>query len=158
QCRDSQGRLSPGRFGILALGKLGGNELNYSSDVDLLYIYGEGDSAGSLSVREYYIRQAQLLTEILSRVTPEGSVFRIDLRLRPQGHEGEPAIGLQHALNYYTHAAHDWELQALIKARHSAGDETLSREFINGVERRVYTENLNFEAIETALHSREKMG
>jgi [glutamine synthetase] adenylyltransferase / [glutamine synthetase]-adenylyl-L-tyrosine phosphorylase len=158
ECRDSQGRLSPGRFAILALGKLGGNELNYSSDVDLLYLYGEGDSAGPLSVREYYIRQAQLLTEILSRVTPEGSAFRIDLRLRPQGHEGEPAIGLQHALNYYTHAAHDWELQALIKARYSAGDEMLAREFINGVERRVYTENLNFEAIETALHSREKMG
>src|SRR5262249_30595759 len=70
ECRDSQSRLSPGRFAVLALGKLGGNELNYSSDVDLLYLYGEGDSAGPLSVREYYIRQAQLLTEILSRVTP----------------------------------------------------------------------------------------
>jgi glutamate-ammonia-ligase adenylyltransferase len=158
ECFDSHGRLSPGRFAVLALGKLGGNELNYSSDVDLLYLYAEGDSAGTLSVREYYIRQAQLLTEILSRVTPEGSAFRIDLRLRPQGQEGEPAIGLRHALNYYTHAAHDWELQALIKVRHSAGDETLTREFIRSIERQVYTENLNFEAIETALHSREKMG
>ena len=158
QCRDSQGRLSPARFAVLALGKLGGNELNYSSDVDLLYLYAEAESASSLSAREYYIRQAQMLTDILSRVTPEGSAFRIDLRLRPQGHEGDPAIGLHHALNYYVHAAQDWELQALIKARCSAGDETLAREFIGGVEHQVYTTNLNFDAIQTALTSRKRMG
>lgn len=158
QCRDSQGRLVPARFVVLALGKLGGNELNYSSDVDLLYLYSGEDSAGALPVREYFVRQAQLLTEILSRITPEGPAFRIDLRLRPQGSEGEPAVALPHALNYYAHAAEDWELQALIKARCSAGDEELAREFIRGVQRQVYTEDVNFEAIETALHSREKMG
>jgi [glutamine synthetase] adenylyltransferase / [glutamine synthetase]-adenylyl-L-tyrosine phosphorylase len=158
ECRDSQGRLAPARFAVLSLGKLGGNELNYSSDVDLLYLYSGEDSSGPLSVREYFIRQAHLLTQILSRFTEEGAVFRIDLRLRPQGNEGEPAVGLRHALNYYAHTAQDWELQALIKARHSAGDEALAREFIRGVERQVYTEDLNFEAIETALHSREKMG
>jgi [glutamine synthetase] adenylyltransferase / [glutamine synthetase]-adenylyl-L-tyrosine phosphorylase len=158
ECRDSEGRRVLPRFAVLALGKLGGNELNYSSDVDLLYLYSGEDSGGTLSVREYMIRQAQLLTEVLSRITPAGPAFRIDLRLRPQGSEGEPAVALRHALSYYSHDAQDWELQALIKARYSAGDEALAREFIGGVERQVYTENLNFEAIETALHSREKMG
>jgi glutamate-ammonia-ligase adenylyltransferase len=153
--RDAQDPLEEAPFAVLSLGKLGGNELNYSSDVDLLYLYSTAEDSGAL--REYFIRQAQLLTDILSRSTPEGAVFRIDLRLRPQGSEGEPAIGLRHALHYYAHNAHDWELQALIKARHSAGNRALATAFIEGVQRYVYTENVNFEAIATALHSRERM-
>lgn len=155
---DAKGRLAEAPFAVLALGKLGGNELNYSSDVDLLFLYGVQESSEPLSLREYFVRQAQLLTGILSRATVEGSAFRIDLRLRPRGHEGEPAVGLAHALHYYAHVAHDWELQALIKARHAAGDAALAREFIRGVQRQVYTEDVNFEAIETALRSRQKMG
>jgi glutamate-ammonia-ligase adenylyltransferase len=147
------------RFAVLALGKLGGNELNYSSDVDLLYLYdGKEPAEAAISLREYFIRQAQLLTEMLSRTTPEGPVFRIDLRLRPQGHEGEPAVALRHALHYYAHSAQDWELQALIKARCAAGDQGLAREFIRAVQPRVYTPKINFAAIETAIHSRRKIG
>lgn len=158
QYQDSRGRVVEAPFAVLSLGKLGGNELNYSSDVDLLYIYGDQDSSGTLTLREYFVRQAQLLTEMLSRTTREGVIFRIDLRLRPQGAEGEPAVGIKHALNYYAHAAHDWELQALIKVRHSAGNVTLARQFIRGVEPHVYTRDINFEAIETALLSRERIG
>ena len=158
QYQDSRGRVVEAPFAVLSLGKLGGNELNYSSDVDLLYIYGDQDSSGTLTLREYFVRQAQLLTEMLSRTTREGVIFRIDLRLRPQGAEGEPAVGIKHALNYYAHAAHGWELQALIKVRHSAGNVTLARQFIRGVEPHVYTRDINFEAIETALLSRERIG
>lgn len=158
QYQDSRGRMVEAPFAVLSLGKLGGNELNYSSDVDLLYIYGDQDSSGTLTLREYFVRQAQLLTEMLSRTTREGVIFRIDLRLRPQGAEGEPAVGIKHALNYYAHAAHGWELQALIKVRHSAGNVTLARQFIRGVEPHVYTRDINFEAIETALLSRERIG
>src|SRR5579864_821312 len=122
------------RFAVLALGKLGGIELNYSSDVDLLYLFSGSElSCGEISLREYAIRQSQLVTDMLSRATPEGAIFRIDLRLRPRGQEGEPAVALQDALDYYAHAAPDWELQALIKARHSAGDLALARDFISGV-------------------------
>lgn len=146
------------RFSVIALGKLGGNELNYSSDVDLLYLYAGTDTAtGEISLREYFVRQAQLVTEMLSRTTSEGAVFRIDLRLRPQGQEGEPAVALRHALDYYAHSAHDWELQALIKARYSAGDPNLAREFIRAVQPRVYTRNINFAAVETAINSRRKI-
>ena len=158
QYQDNRGRLVEAPFAVLSLGKLGGNELNYSSDVDLLYIYGDQDSAGPLTMREYFVRQAQVLTEMLSRTTREGVIFRIDLRLRPQGGEGEPAVGLKHALNYYAHVAHDWELQALIKVRHSAGSVALARQFIRGVESQVYKRDINFEAIETALLSRERIG
>ena len=147
-------------FAVLSLGKLGGNELNYNSDVDLLFLYedGENPSAEGIGNREYFARLTQHVTQALSTPTKEGAVFRIDLRLRPQGNEGEPAVALAEALRYYQESAHDWELQALIKVRHSAGDVRLSREFIRAVEPRVYRKGLNFSAIETALTSREKIG
>ncbi len=159
QHADAEGRLVNTPFTVLSLGKLGGNELNYSSDVDLLYIFGDGqEPAGApLSNREYFIRLAQQVTEILSRATREGSVFRIDLRLRPQGNEGELAISLSNALHYYAVTAHDWERQALIKVRNSAGDLPLARRFIRGVQPHVYTAGINFAAIKTALVAREKM-
>lgn len=180
---DAEGRLVDTPFTVLSLGKLGGNELNYSSDVDLLYLYGSGQEAADaqISNREYFVRLAQELTDLLSRMTREGSVFRIDMRLRPQGHEGELAVALDQALRYYANTAHDWEMQALIKVRHSAGDARLAREFIRGVQPLVYrggfaeaeadpaqraglrqeaqapARQLNFSAIETALQARARM-
>lgn len=144
-------------FSVLCLGKLGGNELNYSSDVDLMYLFGDEGGEDSVSTREYFIRMAQEVTDILSRVTRDGSAFRIDLRLRPRGADGELAIGLEQALRYYTSTAQDWELQALIKVRHSAGDAELTRAFIRAVQAHVYTERINFSAIKTALVARERM-
>ena len=156
---DAEGRLVDTPFAILSLGKLGGSELNYSSDVDLMYIFGDGEEPPKTQVsnREYFIRLAQQVTEILSRVTREGPAFRIDLRLRPQGGEGELAVSLSQALRYYATTAHDWERQALIKVRYSAGDPGLAREFIRGVQLHVYTQQVNFAAIKTALVAREKM-
>ncbi len=157
---DQQGRVVEVPFAVLSLGKLGGNELNYSSDIDLLFLYGDGEPQESreISNREYFIRLAQQVTEVLSRVTREGAVFRIDLRLRPQGREGEPAVAQGHALRYYAETAHDWELQAMIKVRHTAGSVNLAREFIRGVQPHVYKSEVNFAAIETALNTREKIG
>ncbi len=157
---DHEGRVVDTPLSVLSMGKLGGNELNYSSDVDLLFVYGDGepDPPGEITNREYFIRLAQQVTEVLSRVSREGPVFRIDLRLRPQGAEGEPAVPLGHAIHYYAELARDWELQALIKVRHSAGDQELAREFIRAVQPFVYREELNFLAIETAVNSLEKIG
>ncbi len=156
---DRDGRVVDTPFAILSLGKLGGNELNYSSDIDLLFVHGDGiEQPGTpISNHEYFVRLGQEITAILSRVTKEGSPFRIDLRLRPQGGEGDPAVGLAHAVDYYAHRAGDWELQALIKVRHSAGDQRLAREFIRRVQPFIYTKQLNFEAIETAVESRDRM-
>ena len=156
--RGSNGRLHDAPFAVLSLGKLGGNELNYNSDVDLMFLFAEGAAVSSaLPEREYFIRLAQRIAEMLSQPTREGAILRIDLRLRPQGKEGETAISLAHALRYYEERADDWELQALIKARHSAGDVTIAREFIHGVEHRVYRSGLNFRAIETALVSQRRI-
>src|SRR5947199_5805552 len=156
---EAEGRAVTTPFAVLSLGKLGGSELNYSSDIDLLYLYGDGHEppTAQISNREYFVRLAQQLTEILSRPTAEGAVFRIDLRLRPQGNEGELAIGLSNALRYYAETAHDWERQALIKVRHSAGDIQLARAFIRRVQPQVYSEEINFAAIKTALVAREKI-
>ncbi len=163
---DAEGRAVHTPFAVLSLGKLGGSELNYSSDVDLMYVFGDGEAPAdaAISNREYFIRLAQHVTEVLSSITREGPVFRIDMRLRPQGAEGELAISLDHALRYYSETAHDWERQALIKVRYSAGDEalaagdeSLAREFIRKVQPYVYTTQVNFPAIETALQAREKM-
>src|SRR5438874_2831247 len=155
----AEARAVPTPYAVLSLGKLGGNELNYSSDIDLLYLHGDGPEPPSapISNREYFVRLAQQVTEILSRHTAEGAVFRIDLRLRPQGNEGELAISLSNALRYYAETAHDWERQALIKIRHSAGDVQLARAFIRRIQPQVYSEEINFAAIKTALVAREKI-
>ncbi len=159
QWRDDEGRLRDSRFSVVSLGKLGGNELNYSSDVDLLFLYDGGvePAWASISNREYHILLAQDITELLSRRTREGQVMRIDLRLRPQGHEGELAVALPRALQYYSEVAEDWELQAMIKARHSAGDVNLAREFIRSVAPYVYRPTVNFAAVKTALQARERI-
>ena len=156
---DNESRTVHTPFAVLSLGKLGGHELNYSSDIDLLFMYADGTEppTAPISNREYFVRLAQEITEILSRPTAEGAVFRIDLRLRPQGNEGELAISLSRALEYYANKAHDWERQALIKVRYSAGEEKLAREFIRQIQPQVYHQQVNFAAIKTALVSREKI-
>jgi glutamate-ammonia-ligase adenylyltransferase len=161
---DETGRAVTTPFAVLALGKLGGAELNYSSDVDLVYVYGEEKTrpGAAVSNREYFVRLAQEMTQTLARVTQEGPVFRIDMRLRPQGAEGELALARRQMLTYYSETAQDWELQALIKVRYAAGDETLARECVRGVQPYVYRgtpdsegdAGLRFAAIETVLQAR----
>lgn len=145
------------RFAVLSLGKLGGNELNYSSDIDLFFLFSSDEISGTAAWREYFTGQAQILTNILSGHTAEGLVYRVDLRLRPQGGQGELVSELHQALTYYSRTAHDWELQALIKVRHSAGDNALAREFIAAVQASVYTSNVNFAAMETAVRSLDRI-
>ena len=119
-------------FTILSLGKLGGNELNYSSDIDLFFLYrSAGETPGGITHKEYFIQLSGQITGLITAPHPEGRIFRVDLRLRPQGREGEAAHSLTGALDYYRNRARDWELQALVKARHSAGDPALAREFLS---------------------------
>src|SRR5271157_5058683 len=132
QFRDPQGRIARSGFSIVSLGKLGGNELNYSSDIDLLFLYfRDGETSGGaerssiIANKEYFVRLAHAVTRTVTQTTPHGQVFRVDLRLRPEGEQGDLAISLKSALEYYKHRARDWELQMLIKARHSAGESVL---------------------------------
>jgi glutamate-ammonia-ligase adenylyltransferase len=164
QYRDAQGRIARAGFSILSLGKLGGNELNYSSDIDLLFLYShDGETAGgseaesAISNKEYFVRLAHAITRTITQVTPQGTIFRVDLRLRPEGDQGDLAISLKSALEYYEHRARDWELQMLIKARHSAGDVKLTREFLHGVDAHIYQSPTDFEAVESVLWARERI-
>ncbi len=155
---DARGRKTPARFAVVSLGKLGGNELNYSSDIDLLFLFsGEGETNGPerLANSEYFVRLAQRLLQIISGVTREGSVFRVDMRLRPGGGEGDLAISLHAALDYYQRRAREWELQMLLKARASAGDAALVREFLNGVENFLYRGAMHFAVVEAVVQARE---
>jgi len=162
QYYDPQGRIARSGFSIISLGKLGGNELNYSSDIDLLFLYShDGETAGgnesTITNKEYFVRLANAITRSITQSTPQGEVFRVDLRLRPEGEQGDLAISLKSSLEYYEHRARDWELQMLIKARHSAGDVRLTREFLRGVEPQIYASPGDFEAVESVLWSRERI-
>ena len=164
QYRDAQGRIVRSGFSILSLGKLGGNELNYSSDIDLLFLYGrDGETSGgnepssTVSNKEFFVRLAHAVVRTITQTTHHGEVFRVDLRLRPEGEQGDLAISLKSACEYYEHRARDWELQMLIKARHSAGDAHLTREFLREVGPYVYGSPGDFETVESVLAARERI-
>src|SRR5579884_1615520 len=117
-------------FAVIALGKLGGMELNYSSDIDLMFIYGgagETDGSSPISNKEFFKKVANEYTALLSTYTAEGMCYRVDLRLRPDGSLGEICISLEGARKYYGSRARDWELQMLIKGRAAAGDAAVRR-------------------------------
>src|SRR6266705_1593989 len=116
---------------ILALGKLGGGELNYSSDVDLLFLYNEeGQLSPRFSYHEFFNRLGKKILEAFSAPHPEGSLFRIDLRLRPEGSAGPLARSLESMENYYAGFGETWERLALIKARGISGSRELAYEFL----------------------------
>src|SRR6266487_6024620 len=118
-------------FVILALGKLGGGELNHSSDVDLLFLYGEeGQLTPRISYHEFFNRLGKRILETFSTPHPAGSLFRIDLRLRPEGSAGPLARSLESMENYYAGFGETWERLALIKARGIGGSRQLAYEFL----------------------------
>jgi glutamate-ammonia-ligase adenylyltransferase len=148
------------RFAVIALGKMGGNELNYSSDIDLMFLYsanGETDGAERVTNMEFFKRAGNQLTELLSTYTSEGMCYRVDLRLRPDGSLGEVCISLEGAEQYYARRARDWELQMMIKARVAAGDRVTGRALLDFVEPRTYSTTLDFSAIEALSGTRERL-
>lgn len=139
---DANGHWQPSQFCVMGLGKLGGQELNYSSDVDVIFVYSEegnvfkspprpGEQTGKgLSNHQFFIRLAEAMIAEISRLTPDGSLFRIDLRLRPEGKAGPLARSLQSYENFYAEWGQTWERMMLIKARPVAGDVALGGEFL----------------------------
>jgi [glutamine synthetase] adenylyltransferase / [glutamine synthetase]-adenylyl-L-tyrosine phosphorylase len=118
-------------FAILALGKLGGGELNHSSDVDLLFLYSEeGQLTAHISYHEFFNRLGKRILETFSTQHPAGSLFRVDLRLRPEGSAGPLARSLESMENYYAGFGETWERLALIKARGIGGSRELAYEFL----------------------------
>jgi len=158
--RDAAGRRHECDFSVIALGKLGGCELNYSSDIDLMFVYsgdGETDGPESISNREFFSKVANYLTDLLSTYTEEGKCYRVDLRLRPEGRLGEVAISVDGARKYYQNRARDWELQMLIKARVCAGDAAPGQQVLEFVQPLIYSSTLDFSAIESVSETRERI-
>ena len=156
--RDSDGNWKESEFSILAMGKLGGCELNYSSDIDLYYIYSSSQGVTrsntpndlsnlSISNHEYFTKLALEVSKSLNEITADGNVFRVDLELRPEGKSGEIVNSLASCETYYQSWGRTWERQALIKARVAAGSESLGKEFFKMIEPFIYRQNLDFEAI-----------
>jgi glutamate-ammonia-ligase adenylyltransferase len=137
-------RLRPHGFAVIGMGKLGGGELNFSSDIDLIYVCAdEGDLgalAGALSVSpsEYFVRLARALTAALSAPTDEGYAYRVDLRLRPEGRLGGLVTPLSALRHYYATRGATWERLALLKAWPVAGDLALARDFLTAVQPFIY--------------------
>jgi len=135
-----------GRFVVLALGKLGGTELNYSSDIDLMFLYEPPRSADPMqqhAASEYYERLVREVVKLLAEATELGAAYRVDLRLRPQGAAGPTAIALDAAFHYYDTTGRTWERQMMVKARPIAGDLDLGRAFLEQLEPWIYRRYLS---------------
>ncbi len=138
------------RFVILGMGKLGGGELNFSSDIDLIYLYETDEPANrrAVSPPEFFGQLAERLTRAMGELTEDGLVFRTDLRLRPMGSQGPAAQPVGAALLYYESWGLCWERSALIKARPVAGDVELGEAFLDDVRPFVYRRYLDYSTVE----------
>jgi len=155
-------------FAVIAMGKLGGRELNFSSDVDIMYVYSkDGETEGvrssdgvfmnRITNHQYFIKLAEKLSAAINDKTEDGFVFRVDLRLRPEGQRGPLAQSLGGYEIYYESWGQTWERSALIKARFAAGDETVAGEFMNRIKPFVYRKYLDYGAISEIREMKQKI-
>jgi [glutamine synthetase] adenylyltransferase / [glutamine synthetase]-adenylyl-L-tyrosine phosphorylase len=155
-------------FAVIGMGKLGGRELNFSSDIDLMYVYtADGETEGvpgpdgapakRISNHQYFIKLAEKLSAAIGQNTADGFVFRVDLRLRPEGQRGPLAQSLGGYEIYYESWGQTWERSALIKARPVAGDEAVGREFLERITPFVYRKYLDFGAIVEIREMKQKI-
>ena len=154
--RDARGEAQ--RLVVFGLGKLGGGELNFSSDIDLVYAYPhEGDSkpapvqaggARPLAAQDYFARLGQQLAKLLDEVTADGFCHRVDLRLRPFGNAGRIALSFAAMEQYFQREGRDWERYAWQKARPVAGDLAAGEAFLRALRPFVYRRYLDFGALD----------
>jgi glutamate-ammonia-ligase adenylyltransferase len=145
-------------FVILALGKLGGGELNHSSDVDLLFLYGEeGQLTPHISYHEFFNRLGKRILETFSTPHHAGSLFRVDLRLRPEGSAGPLARSLESMENYYAGFGETWERLALIKARGIAGSGELTYEFLRQHQPFIYPKSTTHDLLDEIANIKHRI-
>jgi glutamate-ammonia-ligase adenylyltransferase len=136
---------------ILALGKMGGNELNYSSDIDLIALFDDEKNpetwADKYKIADFFVKLTKDLIDIISKRTEDGYVFRTDFRLRPDPGATPLAISLNAAESYYQSIGQNWERSAMIKARGSAGEQNVANDFLERMKPFMWRRNLDFAAI-----------
>ena len=143
----ARGDVLPGRFAVIGMGKLGGADLNYSSDIDLIYLY-EAPADEAAAAHRRYQKLGRRLTALLTEHTAEGYLYRVDMRLRPMGQRGNLVYSLQQSVQYYENLGETFERFALLKARPIAGDRPLGERFVTRVAPFVYRKYLDHAAIE----------
>jgi glutamate-ammonia-ligase adenylyltransferase len=146
---------------ILALGKLGGRELNYSSDIDLIFVYRDrGETSGGRKVvdhHEYFKRLGAEVIKILDEHHPAGRLFRVDMRLRPEGDAGELALSFDETINYYYSLGRAWERQAMIKARAIAGELALGDRLLQDLRSWIFPAEHRIEDLDEARIMRRRI-
>ena len=154
---------------VMGMGKLGGRELNFSSDIDLIYFYssddgetaghqaGEGASGGKISLHAFFVKLSEMITKAISLVTEDGFVFRVDLGLRPEGKSGDLAISHRSAEIYYESWGQSWERSAMLKARPVAGCLKLGECILASLGPFIYRKYLDYNQIEDMMAMKKKI-
>ncbi len=158
---------SPQHLVVIAMGKLGAGELNFSSDIDLIFAYPEIGETTPLAAHpsplaplnndEFFLKLCRRLVKVLSTKTPEGFVFRVDVGLRPYGESGPLVMSFDAMENYYQSQGREWERYAWIKARPSAGDTAAGQRLIARLNPFVYRKYLDFGAFESLREMKQKI-
>ena len=143
--------ISSNDFFILGMGKLGGRELNFSSDIDLIYIFSNYDK------KYLFVNFFEVLTKIINDITEDGFIYRVDLRLRPDGENGAIAVDYESALFYYENLGRFWERAVMIKAKPIAGNVQQGDKFLKELERFIYRRSLDFKITDEILAMKGKI-
>ncbi len=150
--KNDQGEFVAQSMIVLGMGKLGADELNLSSDIDLIFVYPDSgctrDGKREISNQEFFIKLGQKVIQTLDNVTADGFVFRVDMRLRPYGDSGPLVMSFNAIENYYQSQGREWERYAMIKARVMAGDEARGAELMLMLRPFVYRKYIDFSVIE----------
>lgn len=146
-------------FTIMALGKMGGEDLNFSSDIDIVFVYRQPEWASDKAreIFEFFCQVAELVTRILQERTPDGIGFRVDLDLRPEGRSGVIVNSVEAMATYYEIAGAPWERAALIKAKPVAGNGPLGLDLIVQLAPFVYPKHIDSSAISDLKKMKEKI-
>jgi len=156
-------------FTILGMGKFGGCELNFSSDIDLIYFYssGRGETTGiedpargqrnRISVHQYFVKLSEKITQAIGQATEDGFVFRVDLRLRPEGNSGEMANSVAAGEIYYESWGQSWERSAMLKARPVAGSKELGNLLLDRLQPFIYRRHLDYAMIDDIKVMKQKI-
>jgi glutamate-ammonia-ligase adenylyltransferase len=145
-------------FTVIAMGKLGGGELNFSSDVDLMYVYAsDAESTPSVSAADFFRKLSRKVTAGLNGFTGEGYVYRVDLRLRPEGDAGNLADTFDGYQRYYRTRMGTWERLALLKAWPVAGSRTQGRRFLDMVPPFIFDAPFEREAVDSVRDMKERI-
>ena len=145
---------------IIAMGKLGGGELNYHSDLDIIFVYdhqGYTDGEKQISNHEYFAKLAQKIISVLTMQTREGYVYKIDTRLRPSGNAGPLVTSLESFLEYHRTEAQIWERQALTKARVVLGNDKLAGQLHDIIRHTIYGATIDDEGRQEIRRLRMRM-